>query len=83
MNNPQTPRQWQEVGTLFNAGNNTALTIEFQSQKPVANGTVLVVNSVTVNGTTQTGASPQTGINLGTIAPGAMTTVVFKVVVEC
>ncbi|WP_202128471.1 DUF7507 domain-containing protein [Paenibacillus dendrobii] len=45
-------------------------------------GTSFVANSVTVQGTTITGASPITGISVGTVAVGATITVTFQVVLN-
>ncbi|WP_255247838.1 DUF7507 domain-containing protein [Paenibacillus sp. 7523-1] len=41
-------------------------------------GLTFVPNSVTVNGTARPGTSPLTGITLGSLAPGATATVVFR-----
>ncbi|MBN1040394.1 DUF11 domain-containing protein, partial [Clostridium botulinum] len=64
---------------LKNTGNVTADNVVFTDTIP--GSTSFVTNSVTLNGVTQTGASPAppTGINVGNIGPGTATTVVFQV----
>ncbi|MGG4047659.1 DUF7507 domain-containing protein [Paenibacillus favisporus] len=47
----------------------------------IAAGSQFVTGSVTVNGTAQPSANPAAGIQLGTIAPGAVVTVTFNVTV--
>ncbi len=64
-----------------NTGNVTAQNIIFKDTIP--NGTVLVANSVSVNGIQQTGANPATGITIPNIAPGATATLTFSVQVQC
>ncbi|MBD8497571.1 DUF11 domain-containing protein [Paenibacillus arenosi] len=61
---------------LSNTGN-VASTVVLTDNIPT--GTVFVPNSVTVNGVTQTGASPTVGIPVGSIAAGASSTVTFQV----
>ncbi|MBN1040378.1 DUF11 domain-containing protein, partial [Clostridium botulinum] len=67
--------------TLKNTGNVTADNVVFTDTIP--SGTSFVTNSVTLNGATQTGASPAppTGIIVGNIGPGSASTIVFKVTV--
>lgn len=64
-----------------NSGNVTATNVVFKDTIP--NGTVLDPTSVRVNGVQQPGANPSAGINIGSIDPGAITSVVFAVVVQC
>ncbi|MGN8230732.1 DUF7507 domain-containing protein [Paenibacillus polymyxa] len=44
-------------------------------------GSALVPNSVVVNGVPIPGASPETGLSIGSIAPGAVTQTTFQVVI--
>ncbi|WP_029191295.1 DUF7507 domain-containing protein [Paenibacillus elgii] len=60
------------VSNTGNIGASVTLT------DPVPAGTSFVPNSVTVNGTAQPGASPVSGIALGTVAAGASVTVTFQ-----
>ncbi|MFB0840635.1 DUF7507 domain-containing protein [Paenibacillus oleatilyticus] len=60
------------VSNTGNIGASVTLT------DPVPAGTSFVPNSVTVNGTAQPGASPVSGIALGTVAAGATVTVTFQ-----
>lgn len=46
---------------------------------PIPAGSQFVAGSVTVDGTPRPGANPATGIIIGTIAPGATSTVTFQV----
>ncbi|WP_425495276.1 DUF7507 domain-containing protein [Paenibacillus tengchongensis] len=46
---------------------------------PIPAGSVLVPNSVTVDGVPRPGANPATGVTIGSIAPGATVTVTFQV----
>lgn len=46
---------------------------------PIPAGSQFVAGSVTVNGTPHPGANPATGVVIGTIAPGATSTVTFQV----
>ncbi|MGL5152441.1 MAG: hypothetical protein ACRC7N_17935, partial [Clostridium sp.] len=66
---------------LKNAGNVAANNVVINDTIPTC--TTLVANSVTVNGATQTGADPATGINVGTINAGATATITYKVKVTC
>ncbi|SEM90106.1 conserved repeat domain-containing protein [Paenibacillus sp. OV219] len=45
-------------------------------------GTTYVANSITVNGSPRPGATPQTGIPVGTVAAGATVTVIFQVLLQ-
>lgn len=65
---------------LKNTGNTSANNIVFTD--PIPNVTVLIQNSVMLNGITQAGADPRNGITIGTLGPGAMAKVEFKVKVE-
>lgn len=49
---------------------------------PIAPGSSFVTGSVTINGVPNTAAIPAAGISLGPIAPGAVITVAFNVLVE-
>src|SRR5262245_6222423 len=42
-------------------------------------GTAFVPNSVMINGTPQPGVSPETGVAVGTVGPGAVVTVTYRV----
>ncbi len=64
-----------------NSGNVTALNVVFKDTLP--NGTVLLANSVSVNGVQQTGANPGSGVTIPNIAPGATSTITFSVQVLC
>ncbi len=64
-----------------NIGNVTAQNIIFKDTIP--SGTVFITNSVTINGTIQLGANPNTGINVPNIAPGSTSTIQFSVLVQC
>ncbi|MGL5149372.1 MAG: beta strand repeat-containing protein, partial [Clostridium sp.] len=64
---------------LKNTGNITALTVTFTDTVP--NNTILLPGSVTVNGTSQPSANPTAGVQVGSINPGAVTTVQFIVIV--
>nr|WP_141504994.1 DUF11 domain-containing protein [Paenibacillus luteus] len=48
---------------------------------PVPAGTTFTAGSVTVDGSPKPSANPNTGISIGTIAPGASSTVTFQVLV--
>lgn len=64
-----------------NSGNTTALNVIFRDTIP--SGTSFVNNSVTLNGITQPGANPATGITLPDIGPGQRVVLTFSVVVQC
>ncbi|MGL6104793.1 hypothetical protein [Romboutsia sp.] len=67
--------------TLVNIGNTTADNVVFVDTVP--DGTNLVLNSVTVNGLTISGVSPNPpGVTIGTIPIGGTSTVTFKVFVN-
>ncbi|WP_258166504.1 hypothetical protein [Paenibacillus sp. PCH8] len=65
--------------TVSNQGNYGA-QINLTDNLPA--GTILVPNSVIVNGQPLPAASPATGIPAGNVAPGATTTITFSVVVD-
>ncbi|MDA1853814.1 hypothetical protein PDJ89_14995 [Bacillus cereus] len=62
--------------TIPNNGNTSATNVSITD--PIPTGTTFIPNSVTVNGTIQTGVTP-TNIPIGTVAAGQTTTVTFKV----
>ena len=64
---------------LANIGNIAATNVIYTD--PIPSGTTFVPGSVTVNGATQTGANPATGISIGAIAANSTTTVSFQVLV--
>ncbi|MDK7423871.1 beta strand repeat-containing protein [Bacillus paranthracis] len=64
---------------LANIGNIAATNVIYTD--PIPSGTTFVPGSVTVNGVTQTGANPATGISIGAIAANSTTTVSFQVLV--
>lgn len=61
-------------------GTTDATNVVFTDTPPP--GTSFIANSLTKNGTVQSGASPLTGFNVGTIAAGASVTLSFKVLVN-
>lgn len=67
--------------TLSNTGTTTQSNIILVDTIP--NGTTFVTDSVTIDGVQQVGSNPQTGVNVGTLSPGAVSTVSFQVVVNC
>lgn len=69
--------------TIPNNGTVTATNVILRDTIP--NGTTYVVSSATVNGVTlPSSTNPQTtGINVGTIGIGGLSTVTFKVTVNC
>ncbi|MCM3628545.1 hypothetical protein M3194_14360 [Paenibacillus glycanilyticus] len=64
--------------TIFNTGNLAAATVVTDN---IPTGATFTENSVIVNGVPFPGISPVTGIDIGSVAPGATTTVTFGVVV--
>ncbi len=64
-----------------NSGNTTAQNVVFKDTIP--NGTIFVTDSVTINGSAQSGANPSTGVTIPNIAPGTTTTIQFSVKVQC
>ncbi|WP_156131006.1 DUF11 domain-containing protein [Paenibacillus sp. FSL H7-0357] len=65
--------------TLTNNGIETVNNVVFTDALPA--GTAFVPNSVLVDGVGRPGASPSTGVTIGSIAPGASVTVAFTVTV--
>lgn len=64
---------------LANIGNIPATNVIYTD--PIPSGTTFIPNSVTVNGVTQAGANPATGISIGSIAANSTTTISFQVFV--
>ncbi|MDA1801059.1 DUF7507 domain-containing protein [Bacillus cereus group sp. BY6-1LC] len=64
---------------LANIGNIAATNVIYTD--PIPSGTTFIPGSVTVNGVTQAGANPATGISIGSIAANSTTTVAFQVFV--
>ncbi|MEK4706509.1 DUF7507 domain-containing protein [Bacillus sp. FSL R10-2780] len=64
------------VGT----GNTTANNVIFTDIIPT--GTTFVLNSLTIDGTTQVGANPANGVNIGSIPTGTTKNISFQVVVN-
>lgn len=64
-----------------NTGNVTAQNVIFKDTIP--NGTILVNDSVFINGVLQTNAFPSSGVTIPNIAPGETTTLTFTVLVQC
>ncbi|WP_395761401.1 DUF7507 domain-containing protein [Bacillus sp. 3G2] len=61
-------------------GNTNANNVIFTDVIPT--GTTFVLNSLTIDGTTQVGANPANGVNIGLIPTGSTKTVSFQVVVN-
>ncbi|ASZ16667.1 cell surface protein [Bacillus cereus] len=61
-------------------GNTNANNVIFTDVIPT--GTTFVLNSLTIDGTTQVGANPATGVNIGSIPSGTTKNVTFQVVVN-
>ncbi|MCU5375654.1 cell surface protein [Bacillus cereus] len=61
-------------------GNTNANNVIFTDVIPI--GTTFVLNSLTIDGTTQVGANPANGVNIGSIPTGSTKTVSFQVVVN-
>ncbi|EJP95938.1 DUF7507 domain-containing protein [Bacillus cereus] len=62
---------------LTNKGNTNATNITFIDLIP--DGTTFITNSVTINGITQIGLNPNTGITIGSIAPNSSISIAFQV----
>ncbi|WP_002149255.1 DUF11 domain-containing protein [Bacillus cereus] len=62
---------------LTNNGNTNATNITFTDLIP--GGTTFVSDSVTINGITQLGLTPNTGVTIGTIAPNSSISISFQV----
>uniref|UniRef100_UPI000668EC71 beta strand repeat-containing protein n=1 Tax=Bacillus cereus TaxID=1396 RepID=UPI000668EC71 len=61
-------------------GNTNANNVIFTDVIPT--GTTFVINSLTIDGTTQVGANPANGVNIGSIPTGTTKNVSFQVVVN-
>lgn len=67
---------------LPNSGNVTVTNVIFKDTIP--NGTIYIPNSATVDSVSVPfGTTPQTGITVGTIAAGGISTITFQVKVQC
>lgn len=66
--------------TITNSGNLEAAQLVITD--PIPAGTSFVPNSVIIGGTPAPGASPETGITVGTVAPAASVDVTFSVIVS-
>ncbi|MBY0035166.1 DUF11 domain-containing protein [Bacillus cereus] len=62
---------------LTNNGNTNATNITFTDLIP--DGTTFITDSVTINGITQIGLNPNTGITIGSIAPNSSISIAFQV----
>ncbi|MBK4740108.1 DUF7507 domain-containing protein [Bacillus cereus] len=62
---------------LTNNGNTNATNVTFTDLIP--NGTTFITDSVTINGLTQIGLNPNTGITIGAIAPNSSISIAFQV----
>ncbi|EJS75061.1 DUF7507 domain-containing protein [Bacillus cereus] len=62
---------------VTNNGNTNATTITFTDLIP--DGTTFITDSVTINGITQIGLTPNTGITIGSIAPNSSISIAFQV----
>ncbi|PFC90107.1 cell surface protein [Bacillus anthracis] len=66
--------------SFTSTGNTNANNIIFTDAIPT--GTTFVLNSLTIDGTTQVGANPANGVNIGSIPTGTTKNVSFQVVVN-
>ncbi|MCO4220530.1 DUF11 domain-containing protein, partial [Bacillus sp. 10017] len=62
---------------LTNSGNTNATNITFTDLIP--DGTTFITDSVTIDGITQIGLNPNTGITIGLIAPNSSISIAFQV----
>ncbi|MGH0726149.1 cell surface protein, partial [Bacillus cereus] len=62
---------------LTNSGNTNATNITFTDLIP--DGTTFITDSVTIDGITQIGLNPNTGITIGAIAPNSSISIAFQV----
>ncbi|MGG1845873.1 DUF11 domain-containing protein [Bacillus wiedmannii] len=62
---------------LTNSGNTNATNITFTDLIP--DGTTFITDSVTIDGITQIGLNPNTGITIGAIAPNSSIAIAFQV----
>ena len=63
--------------TIQNVGNINATNVVFQD--PTPHNTMFVIGSTTINGTAYPDYNPSAGFDLGTMTPGQIITVVYKV----
>lgn len=63
--------------TIQNVGNINATNVVFQD--PTPHNTMFVIGSTTINGTAYPDYNPSAGFDLGTMIPGQIITVVYKV----
>lgn len=63
--------------TIQNVGNINATNVVFQD--PTPHNTMFVIGSTTINGTPYPDYNPSAGFDLGTMTPGQIITVVYKV----
>ncbi len=66
--------------SFTSTGNTSANNVIFKDVIPT--GTTFVLNSLTIDGTTQGGANPANGVNIGSISTGTTKNVSFQVVVN-
>ncbi|QHE54121.1 SPOCS domain-containing protein [Pontibacillus sp. HMF3514] len=66
--------------TITNTGTVTVDNVIFNDSPPV--GTTFIPGSFRLNGVLQPGADPNAGVNIGSIAPGGVKTVSFRVTVD-
>ncbi|UHA71806.1 DUF11 domain-containing protein [Paenibacillus sp. 481] len=66
---------------IINSGTDDALNVIFTDTIPA--GSTFVVGSFSLNGVEQPLADPNVGVNIGTIAAGGFSTVMFKARVNC
>ncbi len=66
--------------SFTSTGNTSANNVIFKDVIPT--GTTFVLNSLTIDGTTQGGANPANGVNIGSIPTGTTKNVSFQVVVN-
>ncbi|HDR7600094.1 DUF11 domain-containing protein [Bacillus mycoides] len=62
---------------LKNSGNTNATNITFTDLIP--DGTTFITDSITIDGITQIGLNPNTGITIGSIAPNSSISIAFQV----
>ncbi|URZ17985.1 DUF7507 domain-containing protein [Clostridium felsineum] len=65
---------------IKNTGNIDTSNVEFLDYTP--KNTTFIINSVTVNGVSKPGLNPSVGFDLGTMNPGQIITVIYKVTVD-
>ncbi|WP_145409489.1 DUF7507 domain-containing protein [Paenibacillus xylanexedens] len=67
-----------QIGYTLVVRNTGNLSAQVNVTDTIPAGLTFIAGSVTVNGTARPGTSPLTGISLGTLAPGGVSTVVFQ-----